>query len=239
MNKLKIGLVTLGLVVACGASAALVSYISNAPTATVEVSSPVEMSICEGDSACTTNNDPLTLLASFGGSDFTFTTTATNKANKPIGGYYVMVIDAGQGDVVTGKEFTSIDYTINETEWTGEDGDLIDLGKLCVVRGNGSLTKLAEIPTWTNEKMILFYDYDSIDSAADGNLPACSPLVINDAGNPLETRSFTHLNAAGDNMSTRSRTFTPTWNTGVMGNFTISSQYVIDLATYANDVYNN
>lgn len=233
MNKLKIGLITLGLAFACTASAALVSYISNEVVGDVKVSSPVTMSIYEGakdDNKI--GEDSLDLGITHGGSSMIFTTTATNNANNRIGGYYVMTIEATDADdVVTGNEFSSIDYTINES-YIGEDGELISIGKLCVVRGDGSLTKLADIPTWSNKKMILFYDYDSIDSVVDGSVEPCSEFTPILAG---ETRSFTHLDAG----ATRVRTFTPTWNTGVIGNFKISSQYVIDLATYANDVYFN
>ena len=244
MNKLfkksSIMLIAASLVIAGGVSAALVSYISNATTAEVEVSSPVSMGIYEGGyTEGWTGDESINLTPTYGGSSMPFTTTAKNNANNRIGGYYVMVMEAtDDGDLMTGDEFTSIDYTINESGYTGEDGELISLGKLCVVRGDGSLTKLADIPGWGNQKMILFYDYDGGsgkcyingdgDEICEGDI--CSALTPYLSG---ESRSFTHLNAG----ATRVRTFTPTWATTVLGNFSISSQYVHDLAAFAAEQY--
>ena len=120
MNKIKslfkaspIAMAVVSLVIAGVASAAIVSYISNAPTAAVNVSAPVAMGIYEGGIDINkTGGTSINLTPTFGGSSMPFTTTAKNQANNRIGGYYVMVIDAGSGDKITGQEITSMMFGI-------------------------------------------------------------------------------------------------------------------------------
>ncbi len=245
MNKIKslfkaspIAMIVVSLLVAGVASAAIVSYISNAPTAAVTVSSPVKMGIYEGvkNSDYTTGYESIT-LTSTGGSSMPFTTIAKNNANNKIGGYYVTVIDAGSSDLMTGKEFTSMMFDKNKT--SSQNGEIIS--KLCVVKGDGTLMKLSDYIAggYSNQKLALLLDIDGdstqqyIDEGGTLRMEStgmCSPLVPY-IGN--ETRSFFHLDAA----ETETWTFTPTWNTGTLGNFTISAQYVNDLASYAKTVY--
>jgi len=91
MNKIKslfkaspIAMAVVSLVIAGVASAAIVSYISNAPTATVTVSAPVAMGIYEGVKVPNKTGAESLTLAAFGGSSMPFTTTATNQANNRI-----------------------------------------------------------------------------------------------------------------------------------------------------------
>ena len=86
MDKIKslfkaspIAIIVASLVIAGVASAAIVSYISNAPTAAVTVSAPVAMGIYEGVKSDKTGETSLTLTPTFGGSSMPFTTTAKNK----------------------------------------------------------------------------------------------------------------------------------------------------------------
>ena len=153
-----------------------------------------------------------------------FTTTAKNKANNRIGGYYVTVIAAESGDKMTGKEFTSMTFDKNKVPVSSQNGEIIN--KLCVVEGDGSLTSLS---TYTaakrsNQKLVLLLDIDGDNEQESTGM--CSPLTPY-IGN--ETRSFFHLEAD----ETETWTFTPTWNAGATGIFTISAQYVNDLAKYA------
>ena len=239
MNKIKslfkaspIAMAVVSLVIAGVASAAIVSYISNAPTAAVTVSAPVAMGIYEGDK--NSGNPAVTsliLTPTFGGSSMSFTTTATNQANNRIGGYYVTVIAAKSGDKMTGQEFTSMMFDKNKETPSSQNGEIIN--KLCVVKGDGTLMKLADYASGEdyNQKLVLLLDIDGDSNQvnSDGvheSTGMCSPLTPY-IGN--ETRSFFHLDAA----ETETWTFTPTWNAGATGSFTISTQYVNDLAKYA------
>ena len=259
-------LIAVSLVIAGGVSAALVSYISNATTSTVAVSSPVAMTIYDGDynAENTGNTEPL-ILTSTGASDFTFTTIATNNANNRIGGYYVMVIEAtGADDKMTGDEFIKMIW--KETPWVNLRDDLNATGsdiinELCVVGSGGALKKLS---VWANDnsdgnkKLVIFWDSDGNSSnkycygATGADESACgtaggewrvestgmcstlTPYLETDLGQ-TETRSVTHLNAGSSGLNPRSWTFTPTWDTNVSGNFSISSQYVYDLAKFATE----
>ena len=237
MNKIKnlfkaspIAIVVAGLVIAGVAGAAIVSYISNAPTAAVNVSAPVTMGIYEGvidsENPNKTGETSLILTPTFGGSSMSFTTTATNQANERIGGYYVMVIDAGSNDKMTGQEFTSMMFDKNKGADNPQNGEI--LSKLCVVKGDGTLMKLADYSANDSQKLVLLFDVDGDNEQESTGM--CSPLTPY-IGN--ETRSFFHLDAA----ETETWTFTPTWNTGAKGTFTISAQYVNDLAKYATEQY--
>jgi len=88
--------------------------------------------------------------------------------------------------------------------------------------------------------LVLLFDVDGASTQESTNTNSevvkesngiCSPLTL--YGEPgttwTETRSFFHL----DPNETETWTFTPTWNVGTTGNFTISAQYVNDLAKYA------
>ena len=241
MNKIKnlfkaspIAIVVAGLVIAGVAGAAIVSYISNAPTAAVNVSAPVTMGIYEGAIASgETGETSINLTPTFGGSSMSFTTTAKNQANNRIGGYYVTVIDAGSNDKMTMKEITSMMFDKNKGSDNPQNGEI--LSKLCVVEGNGSLTKLSDYiaANRSDQKLALLFDVDGASTQvnAEGvpeSTGICSPLKPY-IGN--ETRSFFHLDA--DKTETEIWTFTPTWNVGTVGSFTISAQYVNDLAKYA------
>ena len=238
MNKIKslfkaspIAMAVVSLVIAGVASAAIVSYISNAPTATVTVSAPVAMGIYEGVKVPNKTGAESLTLAAFGGDSMPFTTTAKNQSNNRIGGYYVMVIEAENGDKITGQEITSMMFDKNKGSGNPQNGEI--LSKLCVVEGDGSLTSLSAY-TATNrrdQKLVFLFDVDGDSNQvnSDGvheSTGMCSPLTPY-IGN--ETRSFFHLDAD----ATETWTFTPTWNTGAEGNFTISAQYVNDLAKYA------
>ncbi len=277
MNKIKnlfkaspIAMVVVGLVIAGAASAALVSYISNAPTATVNVSSPVDIGIYEG--AYDMGNSgaaSINLTATYGGSTSeSFTTIAKNNANNRIGAYYVMVIEAtDDGDLMTGDEFIKMIWT--ETPWVDLRNDLDESGsdiinELCVVNSDGILTALTEVTNWNKQRIILFWDSDGNSSneycygAPDGTTQSactesemewrvestgmCSDLTpyLETALGQTETRSVTHLNEKDvKSLNPRSWTFTPTWNTGADGTFTISAQYVNTdkLAEYAAGIY--
>ena len=248
MDKIKslfkaspIAIVVAGLVIAGVAGAAIVSYISNAPTAAVTVSAPVAMGIYEGDKD---SNNPsgtlVTLTPTFGGSSMPFTTTAKNQANNRIGGYYVMVIDAGSGDKMTGQEFTSMMFDKNKGSGNPQNGEI--LSKLCVVEGDGSLTSLSAYTAANrrDQKLVFLFDVDGASEQASININGvtvlestgiCSPLTLYGEPNTVwtETRSFFHL----DPNETETWTFTPKWNAGAKGSFTISAQYVNDLAKYA------
>jgi len=238
MDKIKslfkaspIAIVVAGLVIAGVAGAAIVSYISNAPTAAVNVSAPVAMGIYEGVKSDKTGKTSLTLTPTFGGSSMPFTTTAKNQANNRIGGYYVMVIDAGSGDKMTGQEFTSIMFDKNKETPSSQNGEI--LSKLCVVEGDGNLTSLSAYTAAnrSNQKLVFLFDVDGDSNQVNSNgvyesTGMCSPLTPY-IGN--ETRSFFHL----DPNETETWTFTPKWNAGAKGSFTISAQYVNDLAKYA------
>ena len=169
-----------------------------------------------------------------------FTTTATNQANNRIGGYYVMVIDAGSVDKVTGKEFTSMTFDKNKT--SSQNGEI--LSKLCVVKKDGTLMKLADYSAagYSNQKLILLLDIDGDSTQESVNTNSvtvpestgiCSPLTLYGEPNTVwtETRSFFHLDP--NETETETWTFTPKWNAGAKGIFTISAQYVNDLAKYA------
>ena len=171
-----------------------------------------------------------------------FTTTAKNQANNKIGGYYVTVIAAKSGDKITGKEFTSMTFDKNKD--SSQNGEIIN--KLCVVKGDGNLMKLADYSAagYSNQKLVLLLDIDGASTQESVNTDSvtvpestgiCSPLTLYGDPNTVwtETRSFFHLDAA----ETETWTFTPTWNTGAKGTFTISAQYVNDLAKYAASVY--
>ena len=241
MDKIKslfkaspIAIIVVSLVIVGVASAAIVSYISNAPTATVTVSAPVAMGIYKGVKSNETGAESLTLNV-FGGDSMPFTTTAKNQANNRIGGYYVIVVDAGSGDKITGQEFTSIMFDKNKETPSSQNGEI--LSKLCVIESNGSLTTLSAYTAAnrSNQKLVLLFDVDGDSNQvnSDGvyeSTGMCSPLTPY-IGN--ETRSFFHLDAA----ETETWTFTPKWNAGATGIFTISAQYVNDLAEYAASVY--
>ena len=235
MNKIKslfkaspIVMIVASLAIVGVASAAIVSYISNAPTAAVTVSAPVAMGIYKGVKDGDKTGKTLISISTVGGSSMPFTTTAKNQSNNRIGGYYVMVIDAGSGDKVTGKEFTSMTFDKNKT--SSQNGEIID--KLCVVEGDGNLTSLSAYTAdnRSNQKLVLLLDIDGdstqVNNGVHESTGMCSQLTPY-IGN--ETRSFFHLDAA----ETETWTFTPTWNTGAKGTFTISAQYVNDLAKYA------
>ena len=248
MKKTKIALVTIGLAMASVASAAVVNYLSDAVVATVEVKSPVDMNIYKGDYDSTKTGSNAIAFTTYGGSSMPFTTIATNNANERIGGYYVMVIEAiDLNDKMTGKEFTEMMW--KETPWVNLRDDFVATGsdiisELCVVHSDGTLEKLSD---WTdanpngNKKLVIFWDSDGnsqqVNNSISESTGMCSPLTIYLNG---ETRSVTHLNASGaSGLNPRSWTFTPTWNTGATGNFTITSQHVSDLASYAAEQYSN
>jgi len=235
MNKIKslfkaspIAMAVVSLVIAGVASAAIVSYISNAPTATVTVSAPVAMGIYEGVKVPNKTGAESLTLAAFGGDSMPFTTTAKNQSNNRIGGYYVMVIEAENGDKITGQEITSMMFDKNKGSGNPQNGEI--LSKLCVVKKDGTLMKLADYSAagYSNQKLVLLLDIDGDNEQESTGM--CSPLTPY-IGN--ETRSFFHLDAA----ETETWTFTPTWNTGAKGTFKISAQYVNDLAKYATEQY--
>ena len=159
-----------------------------------------------------------------------FTTTAKNQANNRIGGYYVIVVDAGSNDKMTGQEFTSMMFDKNKSPASSQNGEI--LSKLCVVEGDGNLTSLSAYTAdnRSNQKLVLLLDIDGdseqVNNGVHESTGMCSPLTPY-IGN--ETRSFFHLDAA----ETETWTFTPKWNAGATGIFTISAQYVNDLAKYA------
>ena len=241
MNKIKslfkaspIAMAVVSLVIAGVASAAIVSYISNAPKAAVTVSAPVAMGIYEGvKDGDKTGVTSLTLTPTFGGSSMSFTTTAKNQANNRIGGYYVTVIAAEGADKITGQEFTSMMFDKNKAN-NPQNGEIIN--KLCVVKGDGNLMKLADYSAagYSNQKLVLLLDIDGDSEQVNGDVREstgmCSPLTPY-IGN--ETRSFFHLDAD----ETETWTFTPTWYVGTTGRFKISAQYVNDLAKYATEQY--
>ena len=249
MNKIKslfkaspIAMAVVSLVIAGVASAAIVSYISNAPTATVTVSAPVAMGIYEGVKVPNKTGAESLTLAAFGGDSMPFTTTAKNQSNNRIGGYYVMVIEAENGDKITGQEITSMMFDKNKGSGNPQNGEI--LSKLCVVEGNGSLTSLSAYTEANrrDQKLVFLFDVDGASTQESTNTNGevvkesngiCSSLTL--YGEPgttwTETRSFFHLDP--NETETETWTFTPKWNAGAKGIFTISAQYVNDLAKYA------
>jgi len=223
MNKIKsllkgssIAMVVAGILIAGVASAALVNYLSNPAKTTATVSSPIEMSINMGRDGNTVGNKSIDVDTT-GGSDFTFTTIAENKANNDIEGFPVIVVQASTGDKLTGEEFTRVlfddgtkDGNITETDIIG-GWDITDL--LHVVERDGSLTKLSS-KTWDNEKLVLYFDNDPTNGI-------CNPA----ATYPLE---------AGEvNWNVLKMTLAD----NVVGTYKIYTQYANDLAEYATGQY--
>jgi len=109
MNKKTIAVVmsVVGLILAGGASAALVNYLSNKVTATTSIASPVSMSINEGRNGSDSGNQTIA-FSTFGGSSFTFTAVAKNNANNEVRGYRVIVLKSPTGKNFTGGEVVSV-----------------------------------------------------------------------------------------------------------------------------------
>ena len=163
MNKLKIGIVTLGLIVAGTASAALVSYLSNDVTADVDIVSPVTMNINSGRDGSVNANTSLAINTT-GNSSFEFTTVAKNNANNDIEGYRVVMLEQTAGGLLNGEEVTSVFF---EHAWSGGEVDITS--DLYVVLSDGSLMSLTNyIATdWENKKLILITSENGTDATVN------------------------------------------------------------------------
>jgi hypothetical protein len=216
MNKIKnllkgssLVMVILGLATVGVVSAAIVNYLSDAPIATTTVAEPVEMSINLGGSQTNLGNKSV-VISTTGLSTVTFTTVAKNNANNAVTGYNVMVIEAPANEILTGKEFTKVEYKDAITP------SIVDItSTLRVVRGNGTLTPLSEIatgnPAWTNKRMILISDASVLFSG--GTLTTT-----------LEAGKF-KWNDYGVTLG------------NIVGTYKVSAQYVYDLVDYAAKEY--
>lgn len=155
MKKIKIALVTIGLAVAGVASAAVVNYLSDMPTGTVAVNSPVEMSINPGGSHTNLGNKSVVLDDTTGLSTVEFTTVAKNHANNTVSGYRVIILEdiSTVSGNLTAKEFTKVMFDDN----AGGHGDIFPY--LYAVGSTGTLYKLSTMTTtfWPYEKMIILF----------------------------------------------------------------------------------
>ncbi len=124
---------------------------------TVDVDSPVVMSINPGGSKTELGNAEVTLDATTGLSTITFTTVAKNNANNLVSGYRVIVVEAPDNEILTGKEFTEVLF-----KDANNDGPPFDiLTRLRAVGSDGALYKLADMSAdfWPHRKMILLFKH--------------------------------------------------------------------------------
>lgn len=103
-----IALFVIGLIVVGGASAAIVSYLSNTKTVSFESKSPLVMYF---DGQAETETATLTLSNVRGGQPITYSIWTENKASVAIDSYPATVITAPDGQVFEGNEFTAVYLT--------------------------------------------------------------------------------------------------------------------------------
>ncbi|MFA5232574.1 MAG: hypothetical protein WC410_02830 [Candidatus Paceibacterota bacterium] len=156
--------VIVGFLVTGVASAALVNYLSNRAVTTATVNLPMEMTICEGETAAGCETTEISVTTT-GLSTFNFVTVAKNLANNPVDGYRVIVIKAPGSEILTGKEFTAW-----ETKLVGESDYTPVFNNLYAVGITGALYKLSEVasgsPVWPYGRMIIIYSDDgTVDHA--------------------------------------------------------------------------
>ncbi len=123
----------IGLVVLGGASAAVVSYLSNSVTADIHVDSPIEMSMSSTHPTWE-GLDSIDLGSLYGGETATLYMRSTNLANVPTDGYTVNTISNDEG--LTCADFTYIGaQTLKKTNGVGPDTftTLYDITTNCVV----------------------------------------------------------------------------------------------------------
>jgi hypothetical protein len=176
MNKLllfkksSIALIATGLVVAGVASAAIVNFLSDYAEVVTTMVSPIEMSVNEDR-----DGNPSTLKSidvdTTGGSHFTFTTVAENKANNIIDGYPVIVAVAPDGKEFTGGEIREVWFEDKNTPPAAGTGPFGNAAYnitnfLYVVYSDGTLHPLS---TWTgnSKRLVLFFDNPSDPSNDD------------------------------------------------------------------------
>ena len=236
MNKIKslfkgspIAMVAVALLVAGVASAAVVNYLSNPTTTTATVTSPIEMSVNDGRDGTTVGSDSISINTT-GGSHFTFTTVAENKANTEISGYPVIVVEAPADQLFTGGEIASVwfedknsagEYGVGTSPFENKAWDITNM--LYVVKSDGSLTKLS---AWAgnSKRLVLFFDNPS-DPSNNNDYPAGTPDGV----------AQTYPILAGE-VNWNVLTLTP--NAAIApGTYNIYSQYVADLAEYATYQY--
>lgn len=114
MNKKKIfgvplAVVVIGLVALGGATAALVTYLSNSQEVQVSVESPllVEAS-SDGESFST---DPLNVGGLYGGDTFTYTTRVTNRASVDVNNVDLEVVISNEGGNAACGDFSALTVT--------------------------------------------------------------------------------------------------------------------------------
>jgi hypothetical protein len=114
-NKKMIGIIAMVLVVVGIATAAVVMYLSNTTTASVEVKSPILLQQeIDGTGYVTT---PVTLTSTFGGSTEQINYSVTNNANNLIATNASMVIT--EETSISCADFTSITWTWGTFNCTG------------------------------------------------------------------------------------------------------------------------
>ena len=210
MNKKTIAVVmsVVGLILAGGASAALVNYLSNTITATTSIASPVSMSVNAGIDGSVSGNQSVAVSA-FGGSDFQFTSVAKNNSTtNSITGYRVLVVTAPNGAPFTGGEVSKVVYQNANHPTTAEAQDITPY--LVVVYADGSIHWLKD---WTgsSQKLVLI---TSIDGGNTADQDTLTP-------NENDWNGFT---------MTSNVAITP-------GTYTIQSLFVPDLAKFAATQY--
>ena len=160
MNKIFI-LIFIGLVVIAGASAGLVTYLSNTITADVTVKSPIQ--VWFGDNA---EDVLLEFDEIYGGEDFSYVTNSRNMAENAVDAYPILNIIESDSEW-TGLEFTVVSACIS-TQSSAELSQCgtVDSG-IYHVKENGEIIPFKEIgaehtkearllihpPTWPVEKM--------------------------------------------------------------------------------------
>jgi hypothetical protein len=216
MNKLlkksSIMLTAVGLVIAGGVGAALVSYLANDVVVTNTVSSPVLMSVNEGRNGASTGNVSLT-INSFGADSYHYTTVTENQANNSVTGYAVTVVDQIAGGNLTGREFTKVE--IEYKAFSPATAEITDY--IFVVMADGTLKQLKN-NTWNHPRLVT---------------TVCQFIT-----NPSEcatTDDAVSTTIAGGTTDWVVTYFT--LNQATVGTYTIKGQYVDDLALYAVEEY--
>ncbi|MFP4424627.1 MAG: hypothetical protein ACLFP2_05375 [Candidatus Woesearchaeota archaeon] len=137
-----------------GATAALVSYLSNTVSADTSVTSPIETWFNDGGEKEYT----IDLDDAKGGDGVSFRVYSKNNANQDVDSYPVFIISGPDGTTWTGEEFTSVLYGDKDNYADSEDYIEI-LDKLYHVKYDGSLVKLTELDT-NPSTLRLFFNKD-------------------------------------------------------------------------------
>lgn len=203
----------IGLALAGVASAALVNYLSNSVSNTAEVVSPIVMSVNTGRDGSESGDNSINMDTT-GGSDFTFTTVAKNNANNTIKGYRVVVIEETDGGKLTGEEITKV---MNEVAFS--EGTVTDITPyLYVVKGDGALMSLVDYIAYAKTL------------TPEQHLAKLVMITSTDGGT-------TATKASLDAGEVDWNVFTMTLNPATKGTYVLSSEFTVDLTTYAASEY--